>query len=405
MTRLHRSPAGLLVAVSAVVLGACGKTESSARATTADSSARSDKQSITRVVFTAAQVQHGGVKWAAATEGTASETGTVPGEVIPNEDRTVRLGAPARGRVVTVAVRPGDRVTVGQTLVTLQSPEAGMAQSDAAKAEAEVASRRAEAQYATSVRARAERLLALKAIPRQDVERAVTDDDRARGALTQAEAELRRARSTARQLGAGGSVSGAIIIRAPTSGVVLTRTALPGTVVEAGAPLVVVTDPENLWLAISAPERLTGLFARGGRLRFTVPAYPADTFNARVDAVGAGLEPETRTLSVRAVVANSGRLKAQMLANVLVESVRTVPAAFIPDGAVQLIQGKPHVFLAQPDGVGGARFESREVVLGSRDNGRVAVVHGLVGGDVVVVAGAFAVKAELLKVSAPRMEM
>jgi cobalt-zinc-cadmium efflux system membrane fusion protein len=159
-------------------------------------------------------------------------------------------------------------------------------------------------------------------------------------------------------------------------------------------------------LAVSAPEQLTALFHRGGRLRFTVPAYPTDTFTARVDAVGAGLEADTRTLSVRALIANMGnRLKPQMLANVLVEGVGSVPAAFVPEDAVQLIQGRPNAFLARPDGKGGAKFERREVILGSRMGGRVAVLRGLAAGDVVILAGAFAVKAEFQKATMPKMEM
>jgi len=360
----------------------------------------------TSITFSAAQIQHGGVKWGPVTIGTASGSAIIPGEVSPNEDRTARLGAPARGRILAVSVRPGDGVASGQALVRMQSPEAGMAQSDVSKAEAELLSRRAEAQYAASARERAERLLTLKAIPRQDYERAVTDDEHARAALAQAEAEIHRARTTAEQLSVGANGNGEVVLRAPFAGVVLARTAVPGTVVDAGAPLMIVTDPSSLWLAVSAPEQLTALFHRGGRLRFTVPAYPTDTFTARVDAVGAGLEADTRTLSVRALIANTGnRLKPQMLANVRVEGVGNVPAAFVPEDAVQLIQGRPNVFLARPDGKGGAKFVRREVILGSRTGGRVAVLRGLAAGDVVILAGAFAVKAEFQKATMPKMEM
>ena len=246
------------------------------------------------VTFSAAQIEHGGVKWGAPTMGSASSSAVVPGEVSPNEDRTARLGAPTGGRIISVSVRPGDRVMSGQPLVTMQSPDAGVAQSDVSKADAELASRRAQAQYAASARARAERLLALKAIPRQDYERAITDDDQARAALAQAESELRRARGTAEQLSVGAASSGQILLRAPFAGVVLARTAVPGAVVEAGSPLVIITDPSSLWLAINAPEQLAGLFHRGGHLRFTVPAFPADTFAANVDAVGAGDQRRAR---------------------------------------------------------------------------------------------------------------
>jgi len=88
-----------------------------------------------------------------------------------------------------------------------------------------------------------------------------------------------------------------------------------------------------------------------------------------------------------------------------VEGAGSAPAAYVPEDAVQMLDGKPHVFLARPDGKGGAKIEAREVTLGARTNGRVAVIRGLAAGDVIVTAGAFAVKAELQKSAMPKMEM
>jgi membrane fusion protein, heavy metal efflux system len=365
-----------------------------------------DKPSVpANVQLSAAQVQHAGVKWTTVAMGVASGVATIPGEITPNEDRTLRLGAPTRGRVTNISVRPGDRVSIGQKLVTMQSPEAGVAQADMAKADAEVIARRAEAQYAASARARAERLLTLKAIPRQDYDRAIADDERARASLAQAEAEARRAHETANQLSAGGTATGEVVVRAPSAGVVLSRLAVPGTVVDAGAPLVVVTDPANLWVTIAAPEQMAGLFRQGGHLRLTVPAFPSDTFTARVDAVGAGLEPDTRTLSVHATVSANGRLRPQMIATVIVDGAANLPVAYVPEDAVQMLEGTPHVFLVQPDGSGGARFERRAVTLGARERGRVAILRGLAAGDVVATTGAFSVKAEFQKGPTGKMVM
>jgi membrane fusion protein, heavy metal efflux system len=360
------------------------------------------------VAFNASQVAHGGIRWSPVTLSPSSASAIVPGQIVPNEDRTARLGAPAQGRVIAVRVRPGDHVSRGDVLVTMQSAEAGMAQADVSKAEADLVSKKAQAAYAASASARAERLLTLKAIPQQDYERAIADDEQARASLSQAQSEMRRARSTASVLDANTSVSasGEMALRSPLNGVVLARTAVPGTVVEAGAPLVVITDPTSLWVAIAAPETMTGLFTRGGHLRLTVPAFPADTFAARVEAVSAGLDPETRTLSVRAVTPYSkGKLKAEMLASVEVEGARSLLAAIIPEDAVQLVAGVPTVFVVETDAKGGARFSRRSVELGTRSNGRVAVINGLRPGELVVTQGAFAVKAEFQKGAMPKMEM
>ena len=360
----------------------------------------------TRTTFTAAQVQHGGVRWAPVTMGTTAGRATIPGEVIPNEDRTVRLGAPGRGRVVYVRVQPGQRVSRGQVLVVLQSPEAGAAQADVTKAAAELTSWKARAQYADAARARAGRLLALKAIPQQDYERSIVDDEEAHASLAQARSELTRATTTANQLGAGNaSLSGEFVIRSTMNGVVLARTAVAGAVVDAGAPLAVITDPSSLWLSINASEQFASLIRPGGNVRFTVPAYPAETFTAAINAVGAGLDPETRTLAARGIINNmSGKLKPEMLASVVVEGANTVPAVLVPEDAVQLLDGKPNVFLARPDGKGGLLIERREVEVGSRSGGRIAVTRGLAAGEVIVIAGAFAVKAEFQKATLPKDE-
>lgn len=371
-----------------------------------DAKDNSPARAAAGVSFTAAQIQHGNVAWEPAVMGTSASSATMPGQLMPNEDRTARLGAPARGRVVAVRVQPGERVVQGQVLVTLQSPDAGMAQSDVAKSAAEVSSRRAAALYAHTARERAERLLTLKAIPRQDYERAIADDEAARAALAQAEAENKRARSTAQQLGADASSgSGEISLRSPLLGVVLQRFATPGAVVEAGAPLIVVIDPASLWLHVSAPEKFAGMFRAGAQLRFTVPAYPDETFTARVSAVGAGLDPETRTLTVRGTVPSAGKLKAEMLASVVVEAPGRASAVLLPDDAVQLLDGKPTVFLATPGSKGGAHFEPRVVELGSRAGGRVAVLRGLAEGDVVVTRGAVAIRSQIKKGSMANMEM
>lgn len=374
-----------------------------------EESSQSEVASPTTISFSAAQIAHGGVKWSPVVMTTAAASASVPGQLVPNEDRTARLGAPAQGRIIAVHVRPGDHVARGHLLVTMQSAAAGMAQADVSKAEADLASKKAQATYTESARARASRLLILKAIPQQDYDRAVADDELARAGLSQAGAELRRARSTAGVLDASTattSASGEITLRAPLAGVVLARTAVPGTVVEAGAPLVIVTDPSQLWLSVAAPETMAGLFTRGGRLQFTVPAFPIDTFAARVDAVGAGLDPETRTLAVRASISDAtGKLKSEMLATVLVSGARAVPAVMIPADAVQLMSGVPTVFVGDPDAKGGVRLTRRPVVLGARLAGKVAVLRGLAPGDLVITDGAFAVKAEFQKGSMPAMEM
>jgi cobalt-zinc-cadmium efflux system membrane fusion protein len=67
-------------------------------------------------------------------------------------------------------------------------------------------------------------------------------------------------------------------------------------------------------------------------------------------------------------------------------------AIVLPDEAVVLISAQPTVFVEDHDG-----FEPRAVQLGERLQGRVVIKAGLKVDDLVVVSGAYSLKARSLK--------
>ncbi len=356
------------------------------------------------IVFTADEVKHGGVRWEAVTLQNVSGSVELAGRLTANEDRTTQLGAFAEGRVVAVHVSPGDRVARGDRLVTMQSPAAAMALADRSKADAELAARKAAASYARSARERAERLLALKAIPRQDYERAIADDELAQSAFAQAQAEVTRATSAIAQLGVEGA-SGQLVLRAPIAGVVTARTVVPGAVVMVGMPVLTISDPAALWLMLSVPELAAPSVRVGTSLRFTTGTSARDTFTAVVQSVSGAFDSSTRALPVRAVVKNrSGLLRPEMFAKVWLEQ-RGLKGPVVADSAIQRVGDSLAVFIARPDGKGGATFAKRNVQVGPTGNGATPIVHGLSVGEIVVVAGAFTVKSKMLRAGMPKMEM
>ena len=351
------------------------------------------------VILSRDQIAHARIRWEVVAASTATEVVEVPGQLAPNEDHTARLGSPARARVVAVHVHMGDRVHLSQPLVTLASEQAAAARAEYAKAVAELGAHRVSEQYARTAVGRAERLLTLKAISRQEVERARVEEEVAESRRRQAEAEVERARATLAQLGV--SETGEMIVRAPLAGIVLTREAVPGSVVDAGAPLLMVTDPATLWLDIAATERVAPALRIGGIVTFTVPELAPRRFQAAIENVAGALDPATRTLPVHAVVLNdSGVLRPAMFATVLLPLGEARSGVAVPDGAMQLLEQRPVVFVAIPNTEGGARFERRDVEVGARAPGQVQILRGLSPGEIVVVDGSFAVKAAFARARA-----
>jgi cobalt-zinc-cadmium efflux system membrane fusion protein len=351
------------------------------------------------LALSAEQIRHGAVRWAAVERVTLASSVEAAGQLVPDDDRTARLGAPARGRIMTIHVNVGDHVSAGQALVTIQSQDAATALADHSKAVAELNSRQAAANFARTAHERAVRLLELKAGARQEVERARTDAELAQAALSQAQAEVERALAILSQLGVG--ATGELLLRTPIAGVVLKREALAGTVVEAGTPLITVTDPSTLWLQAAATESVATTFRPGAEIHFTVSTFPGERFDARIQNVGAGLDPATRTLLVRAMVRNpSRRLRPEMFATVWIGDGNVRTAFLVPEGAIQLLDERPVVFVSKPAN-GITQFERRDVEIGARSEGKAEIVKGLHAGDLVVTDGAFAVKSEFARSKIP----
>ena len=309
---------------------------------------------------------------------------------MPNEDHTARLSVSVRGRVTAVRANVGDAVAKGQVLVVLQSEEASLRRAELAKATAALAEKQSALRYARTARERAERLLALKSGSAQDVERARAEEAAAEAGVAQAQAAVEHTRTALSLLEV--DANGHIQLASPISGVVVARDAVVGGVVEAGAVVLVVTDPSSLWLEFGVTNAVATALKPGQRIHLVL-AESKDAIEGRVLRVSGAVDPATRLVVVRASVANPTRhLRPELFVTVRVATSPASPAVTVPRDAVQIFDGKPAVFIAEPDGKGGAKFIRRDVETGSTVDGRTHVIKGLAAGDVIVTEGAFAVR-------------
>jgi cobalt-zinc-cadmium efflux system membrane fusion protein len=353
-----------LLLLPAVLMG-CGKETPAVEAPKA--TVRNDS-----ITIAAGASQLRGLKTEAATAAGPSEA-SVAGRLVWDEEHTVRVFSPLAGRVTAILAQVGDRVRAGAPLARLQAGEVGGLQADLQRAQAERERARKQA-------ARVQELVEHGVAPRKDLESAQAD-------LAQAEADYSRA---AHRLGALGAstheVDEGLVLRSSITGTVVERRINPGQEVrpDLDKPLFVVTDPTTLWLQLDVPEGDIANFQVGQKAIFTVSAWPGERFQARIIQVADFVDPDKRTLTVRARVDNHARkLKGEMFASALVRRPAS-GGVEVPDAAVILIGEKQYVFVAAGNGL----FQ-RRLVEGEVHNGKRTLIRtGLRAGENVVTEGA-----------------
>jgi cobalt-zinc-cadmium efflux system membrane fusion protein len=331
-----------------------------------------------------------------------------PARFTNNENQTWRVGAVTEGRVVKVLANPGDRVSYGQVLARMHSHEIHESRAAYTKAVADLSRLRSNESYARRVRDRAKRLYDLKAGSLEQLEHAEAELRNAETGTRNGEVEVDRTRRHLTEflgIPAEDSVDdhqhedadhGLIPVRAPASGVVLTRAVTAGTVVSPASELFVISDLLILWAMVDVNQEHLAKLRTGMPVRVYVQAYENRAFAGRIGRVGEALDPSTRTVKVRVDVPNPGALlKPEMYATAEIELGGSESGLFVPAEAAQEVRGQTVIFVRKT----GDEFEVRPVTLGPAAGGSVQVLRGLTAGEEVVSRGSFILKSEFLKAS------
>lgn len=304
------------------------------------------------------------------------------GRVVFNEERLVRITAPVTGRVVEVLVRPGDLVEPGHRLLVLDSPDAGLARADYAKATA-------DAERAEHALRLARDLFEVRAVAQKEVRDAESE-------YRKTAAERDRAAARLRNLGVDPArTDGAttVAVTAPRSGVVVERNVSPGQVVAYGqsdvpSSLLVIADLSTMWVLADVYEPDVRRVRLGEAVSVTLPCCPGERYRGQVAGIGDAIDKESRTLKVRAVVPNRGRaLKSEMFARVSIDT-GTRQALVVPQGAIHRDGSPTFVLVEKTRG----EYERRPVTVGAEADGAVEILDGLTPADTVVSAGGILLK-------------
>ncbi|MCJ2134267.1 efflux RND transporter periplasmic adaptor subunit [Methylobacterium sp. J-026] len=318
-----------------------------------------------------------------------------PGIVAFDERRVTHLKPRTQGRVLSLAVQPGDRVEAGQTLATLDAAgildaRNGLLAAQAALGEAQASEKVTELQYK-----RGQDQLKFGGVAQAEVERRQADLAKAHAAVQSAQANADMYRAQYQRLApAEGAAPGTSAVVTPIGGVVTSVGITLGEVVDTGRDAITVADPTRVLVLASlyGPDIARVKAGDEASVESPVPGHPP--FEGRVRSVNAALDPATNTAPARIELANpEDLLRANMFVSVTVAADLGRDGVTVPAASVQQTEQGPIAFVrVAPD-----RFERRPLTLGIQRSDWVEVTRGIASGDSVATAGSFGLKAILLR--------
>jgi cobalt-zinc-cadmium efflux system membrane fusion protein len=319
------------------------------------------------------------------------------GKIAVDEDRSTPIFSPYAGRVLKLFVKPGDTVTVGQPLFTVQAADMVQAQNDFIAAATALNKARSAQNLAEIIDKRQRLLYEGKAVPLKEVQNARAALDAAENDVRSSEVALEAARNRLRILGKTdqeitdfqekGTIDPATLITAPIAGTIVQRKVGPGQYVGSGStdPVFIIGDLSTVWVVAFIRETEAPMVHDGQAIYFTVLAYPDRSFPANISYVAAAFDPTTRRLLVRATVDNAaGLLKPEMFASVKILTGEGDSAVAVPRDAIIYEGEAVRVWAVRDDD---KAIELRRIKVGLTNGKVVEVVEGLAPKDRVVSKG------------------
>lgn len=306
---------------------------------------------------------------------------------------TVETTPKVNGRLASVSVRLGDRVSRGQRLAKIEDSELleqiKQAEASFAVAAATIRQREADLGLALTSLDRSRNLYERQLLPKQTLDDAEARYQAAQAQVDLAQAQHQQSRARIDELKIDLSNT---VITSPVDGFIGKRTLDQGAWVTPNSVFLSVVEISSVRIVANVVERDLRRISPGLPARVEVDAYPGENFGGRVAHIAPVLDPTTRTAQVEVQIPNSDfRLKPGMYARVNFTIERHDNALVVPVNAIVDYQGKKGVFQPHKDERGDVvTFKPVEVGLADQANAEVA--SGLSEGERIIGTGAAALR-------------
>jgi cobalt-zinc-cadmium efflux system membrane fusion protein len=297
----------------------------------------------------------------------------LPAVVESDPARTAAVLTPLSGRLIALKVSLGDRVSRGQTLAVIDSPDLAQAYEDDEKA-------------ADTFK------LSGKNLQRQEAQNKLgvasdRDLDQARSDHAQAAAEYARTQARLKMLGVPaehGAGARLLTVTAPLGGSVIALAVTPGNMInDPTQPLMTIADLASVWVTALVPEKDLAAVSKNQDASVVLLSYPGRVLRGKVSFASDVIEPDSRRDKIRIPFANGDyALKPNMFATVtLIGPERS--EVVLPSSALLMNNDRTTVFVA----VAPWTFERRSVDPRLEGGPTVAIRSGVKAGEPVVVKG------------------
>ena len=188
-----------------------------------------------------------------------------------------------------------------------------------------------------------------------------------------------------------GKVPERITIYSPVSGAVKKRHAVVGRYFKEGQIFFELYDLSSVWVEIDVYEHDASFVTLAQTVKMQFVAVPGQALEGEIDFISPALDTTSRTLKIRATVANpGGKLKPGMIADVTLQIALPGTPLVIPRSAM-IDTGKRKVVWIK---VSDKKFQAHVIHTGYEAEGYVEVTRGLKENQQIVLDGNFLLDAQ-----------
>ena len=335
--------------------------------------------------LTAEQMQQHRVKLAQVALGEVNQLQSFPAKLVVNTDRQAHVSPSFAGRVELVHVELGQQVKRGQALANLLVP-------DLVDQQANLQIAQTNLDLAKQDYEREHRLWSQGISAKQDYQRAYNT-------YRQAQIQVQAVRSRLTAFGASSGSNGRYTLTAPISGVISNKDIVIGENVQLADQLFTIDQLDQLWLEFVLPTMANINVQPNQQIRFK-SLQTGNIFNAQVQSLTTEADAQTGRLQIRAkVLSNATELRPNLMVNVELQAGSKSSVIRVSSEAIQQVDGKDVVFVAQANQNKVFDFKAVPVQIGQRtqDGQWVEITQGLSAGQSYVAVGSFLLKSELEK--------